>query len=155
MSPILFGGSENRDESGCHRPVEENVCKAVCSKHPLRAYDDCYHRAIQRALILEHRKRKDLLIRGGFGVIIRHIEGDDVGDGITEGVNSVDTGWRRHEKTIGVQRTFLKRLTLQTIRHLRHSKWICLVQLPHSHMPFHRVKDDPALLGSAKMCIAG
>ena len=110
MSPILFGGSENRDESGCHRPVEENVCKTVYSKHPLKAYDDCYHRAIQRALFLEHRRRsperKDLLIQGRFAAIIRHIEGDDVGDGITEGVNSVDTGWRRHEKT------FLKCLTL-------------------------------------------
>ena len=77
MSPILPGGSdENRDESGCRRPVEENVCKAMYNKHALKAYDDCYHRAIQRTLI-----------RG-----IRHIEGDDIGDGFTEGEVRADTG---------------------------------------------------------------
>ena len=105
MSPILFGGSENRDESGCHRPVED-VCKIVYSKHALRAYDDCYHRAIQRTLFLEHRRRSPkLLIRGGFSVIIRHTEGDDVRDGITEGDDRVDTGWRRgkgHELAISI-----------------------------------------------------
>jgi hypothetical protein len=103
MSPILFGESENRDESGCYRPVEENVCKAVYNslKHALKAYDDCYHRAIQRTLLLEHRRGSPVLTRRGFE-IIRHIEGDDVGNRITEGEVRVDTGWRRgkgHEKT--------------------------------------------------------
>lgn len=52
-----------------------------------KAYDDCYHRAIQGTLLFEHRLRSgnrvDLLTRDGFkfgGVII---EGDEVGDGIT------------------------------------------------------------------------
>ena len=99
MSPILFGGSENRDESGCRRPVKEHICKAAYSKHAPKAYDDCYNRAIQRTLLGEHTGRcagpklKVLFILGEFGVIIRiyvsltiiHIEGNNVGDGITEG----------------------------------------------------------------------
>ena len=53
MSPILFRGSGNRDESGCHRPVEENAClEMVRSKHILKAYNDRYHRAVQRTFLL-------------------------------------------------------------------------------------------------------
>jgi hypothetical protein len=36
MSPILFGGSENRDESRCRRPVKGNVSKAAYNT--LKAY---------------------------------------------------------------------------------------------------------------------
>ena len=62
---------------------------------PWKAYDDCYHRAIQRTLLLENGlKFKDLLIGGGFGIIIGHIKDDDVRDGITEREVRVDTGWR-------------------------------------------------------------
>ena len=43
MSLILFGGSENRGESGRRRPVDKNVCKVVRSKRASKAYDDCYH----------------------------------------------------------------------------------------------------------------
>jgi hypothetical protein len=92
MSPILFGGSENRDESRCRRPVEGNVCKAAYNT--LKAYDDCYHRAI---LLLEHRRGGPRLTRSRWrSEIIRHIEGDDVGDRITEGGVRVGyVGWRR------------------------------------------------------------
>ena len=92
MSLILFGGSENRGESERRLPVEENVCKAAPSKHPLKAHDDCYHRAVQRTLFERRsgsRKLIELLIRGGFGVIIMHIEGGDVGGGITGGEGRV------------------------------------------------------------------
>ena len=54
MSPILFGGSENRDESGRYRPVEDSVSKErkEYSKHALKPYDDRYHRAVQRTFYI-------------------------------------------------------------------------------------------------------
>ena len=114
MSPILFGGSENRDESGCCRPAEEKVCKAVFSKHALKAYDDCCHRAIQRTLLLK--------LERGFCVIIRHFKGGDVRDGITEGE---DTGWRRRKDHGFLRfkpRVALHSVTARTPRGLRRVK---------------------------------
>ena len=76
--------------------------KSAYSKYALKAYDDCYHRAIQRTLLLEHRKFRDL-VRVGFGKIISHIESGDVRDGITEREVRVDAGWRRgkgHERIL-------------------------------------------------------
>ena len=90
MTLIHFEGSETLVESGCRRPAEENVRKLslehVTVWHAaLNAYDDRYHRAVQRTLLLDHRHGCYLVRgepgRGEFG-IIRHIddiEGDNVG----------------------------------------------------------------------------
>ena len=73
------------------------LCKTMYGKGCfLKAYDNssCYHRAVQRTLLLEHILLLLLLTRGGrFGVIISHIEGDDIGDGITQGEVTAEAGW--------------------------------------------------------------
>ena len=106
-------------------------------KHALKAYEDCYHRAIQRALLLEC----------GFGVIIRHIEGGDVGDGIREREDRADTtgtGWCRHKRCISCFKLHYKVLdtpnSVYVYKTRRFRSHLFLSSLHHLHSGQRRTR---------------